>query len=177
MTENEDFAGRLPKLFKKAFGIAFDMEPEKTGGRGKLIFQVTDPEKLGAIHETFGFSPAGERALHVNYGVLEDDGCGYAFLRGAFLSGGSVTDPGKHYHLELSTTHVMVGRETHALMLDMDLSPKETERSGSIVLYFKQSDNIEDFLTSIGAAGLCHGGDGSKSGKRAHQRCESPRQL
>lgn len=38
VTENEDFAGRLPKLFKKAFGIAFDMEPEKTGGRGKLIF-------------------------------------------------------------------------------------------------------------------------------------------
>ena len=89
--------------------------------------------------------------LHVNYGVLEDESCIIAFLRGAFLSGGSVTDPGKRYHLELSTTHYKVGRETHALMLDLDLQPKETERGGSIVLYFKQSDYIEDFLTAIGA--------------------------
>ena len=151
VTESPDFAERLPKLFKKAFGVSFDSVPEQTGGRGKLIFQISNPEKLGTIQEAFGFSPTGERALHVNYGVLEDEGCGYAFLRGAFLSGGSVTDPGKHYHLELATTHVMVGRETHALMLDMSLSPKETERGGSLVLYFKQSDNIEDFLTSIGA--------------------------
>ena len=83
--------------------------------------------------------------------MLEDDSCGYAFLRGAFLSGGSVTDPGKRYHLELATTHAKVGRETHALMLDLNLSPKETERGGSVVLYFKQSDYIEDFLTTIGA--------------------------
>jgi len=151
VTGNPDFAARLPRLFKKAFGCSFDVVPEETERHGKLVFQITDGEKLAAIHEAFGFSAAGEPALHVNYGVLEDDSCCYAFLRGAFLSGGSVTDPGKRYHLELSTTHCMVGRETHALMLDMNLPPKETERGGSIVLYFKQSDNIEDFLTSIGA--------------------------
>ena len=149
VTENPDFAARLPRLFKKAFGLTFDILPEEQ--RGKRVFQITDPVKLGLIWETFGFSPEGDPALHVNYGVLEDDSCGYAFLRGAFLSGGSVTDPGKRYHLELATTHAKVGRETHALMLDLNLSPKETERGGSVVLYFKQSDYIEDFLTTIGA--------------------------
>ncbi len=149
VTESPDFAARLPRLFKKAFGLTFDVLPEEK--RGKRVFQITDPEKLAVVWEAFGFSREGDPALHVNYGLLEDDACGYAFLRGAFLSGGSVTDPGKRYHLELATTHAKVGRETHALMLDLDLSPKETERGGSVVLYFKQSDYIEDFLTSIGA--------------------------
>ena len=149
VTENPDFAARLPRLFKKAFGVSFDVLPEED--RGKRIFLITDLAKLDLIWETFGFSPEGDPALHVNYGVLEDESCIIAFLRGAFLSGGSVTDPGKRYHLELSTTHYKVGRETHALMLDLDLQPKETERGGSIVLYFKQSDYIEDFLTAIGA--------------------------
>ena len=149
VTENPDFAARLPRLFKKAFGVSFDVLPEED--RGKRIFLITDLAKLDLIWETFGFSPEGDPALHVNYGVLEDDNCGYAFLRGAFLSGGSVTDPGKRYHLELATTHAKVGRETHALMVDLNLSPKETERGGSVVLYFKQSDYIEDFLTTIGA--------------------------
>lgn len=151
ITESPDFAQRLPKLFKRAFGIVFDRLPEESGRRSKRTFEITDPQKLRTVRETFGFSAKGEPVLHLNYGVLEDDACVYAFLRGAFLSGGSVTDPGKRYHLELSTTHFKVGRETHALMLDLDLQPKETERGGSIVLYFKQSDYIEDFLTTIGA--------------------------
>lgn len=152
VTENAEFAARLPKLFRKAFGVSFDRFPEGELEHGKHIFQITDPEKLALIRESFGLSGSeGGPALHLNYGVLEDESCSAAFLRGAFLAGGSVTDPEKRYHLELSTTHAKVGKETHALMLDMELSPKETERSGNIVLYFKQSDYIEDFLTIIGA--------------------------
>ena len=92
VTENPDFAARLPKLFRKAFGIEFDLLPEEKEQRGKLAFQISDPEKLRLIRENFGYAPAGEPMLHVNYGVFEDDGCPPAFLRGAFLSGGSVTD-------------------------------------------------------------------------------------
>lgn len=149
ITENADFAARLPKLFKRAFGVTFDLMPEEE--HSKRVFQITDPEKLEIIYESFGFSHGASPSLHVNYSILEDECCCYSFLRGAFLSGGSVTDPEKRYHLELSTTHAAVGRETHALMLDVELSPKETERNGSVVLYFKQSDCIEDFLTTIGA--------------------------
>ena len=69
----------------------------------------------------------------------------------SFLAGGSVTDPEKRYHLELSTTHLKVIRETDTLMQEMGLAPKQTERKGSGVLYYKQSDSIEDFLTCIGA--------------------------
>ena len=90
-------------------------------------------------------------ALHVNYGVLEDECCRVAFARGAFLAGGSVTDPEKRYHLELTTTHQKVARETDALLLELGYGAKLTSRGGNCVLYFKQSELIEDFLTMLGA--------------------------
>ena len=90
-------------------------------------------------------------ALHINFGVLEEPCCRAAFLRGAFLAGGSVTDPRKGYHLELTTSHLSVGREMLALMREMGLEPKAAQRKGNSVVYFKQSDRIEDLLTSIGA--------------------------
>ena len=147
ITENEMLAQRLPVLFKKAFKITFDRLPE---GDGKYIFAITDQEKLETIHQTFGGGP-GALALHINFGVLEDRCCRVSFLRGAFLAGGSVTDPLKGYHLELVTSHHSVSREMMVLMREMDLEPKSAPRKGNAVAYFKQSDRIEDFLTTIGA--------------------------
>ena len=72
-------------------------------------------------------------------------------MRGAFLAGGSVTDPEKSYHLELVTPHYYVRGETYSLMLEMGLSPKDAARNGSYIVYFKQSNYIEDFLTFTGA--------------------------
>ncbi|MBQ1264983.1 MAG: DNA-binding protein WhiA [Oscillospiraceae bacterium] len=149
VTENEAFAARLPKLFRKAFGFGFDTEPSTA--LGKQIFLISNEEKLRFIFETFGDDPNGSVTLHVNYGVLEDEAERIAFLRGAFLAGGSVTDPLKRYHLELITSHHKVSMETYALLLDVGFSPKTLSRNGSDILYFKQSDYIEDFLTALGA--------------------------
>ena len=49
--------------------------------------------------------------------------------------------------------HRSVSREAFSLLLDMGFSPKETQRSGNSLLYFKQADFIADFLTTIGASG------------------------
>ena len=150
VTENPDFAERLPKLFKRAFHMNFDMLPEDLGS-GKFVFQITDPAKISEVFDAFGFSARKSVGLHVNYGILEDDCCRASFVRGAFLAGGSVTDPEKRYHLELTTSHQKVARETDALLLDMGYEAKLTGRNGSTVLYFKQSETIEDFLTLLGA--------------------------
>ena len=117
MTESEAFAKRLPPLLKKAFRITFDRLPD---GEGKYIFSITDRDKLAAVHQTFG-SDLGALALHLNFAVLEESCCRTSFLRGAFLAGGSVTDPRKGYHLELATTHQSVSRELEALMREMEL--------------------------------------------------------
>ena len=147
VTENGAFAQRLPLLFKKAFRLTFDSLPQ---GGGKQIFEITDPNKLAALHQAFGTDPRA-LALHVNFAMLEESCCRAAFLRGAFLAGGSVTDPRKGYHLELATSHHSVSREVLALMRELDQEPKSAQRKGNSVIYFKQSDKIEDFLTCTGA--------------------------
>ena len=150
ITENPEFALRLPRLFHKAFGIRFDRVPEDNNG-GKLIFQITDPEKLARILDVLGYDAEKALALHVNYALLEEDCCRAAFLRGAFLAGGSVTDPEKRYHLEFSTSHVQASREVLTLLEEMGFLPRAVMRGASAVTYFKQSEHIEDILTTIGA--------------------------
>lgn len=149
MTESEAFAARLPLLFKKAFQVEFDqLPPERPGKRS---FLITDPTKITIIGETFGYDPGESVALHINFGVLEEDHCRCAFFRGAFLAGGSVTDPDKGYHLEMVTSHYNVGREMPALLRESGFDPKSTNRKANYVTYFKQSGYIEDFLTAIGS--------------------------
>ena len=148
-TESPEFAARLPQLFQKAFQVRFDRLPAE--GAGKRIFSITQPDKLSALWSVFGHDPAEALVHHINYAVLEEDHCRTAFLRGAFLAGGSVTDPAKRYHLELATSHLSVSRELHALLLEMGFSPKESRRKANAITYFKQSDAIEDFLTAMGA--------------------------
>ncbi len=151
ITESREFACILPKLFKKAFDLDFDSYPSLASS-GKLVFLIRDPEKLSAIMEAFGFSAGDTLALHVNYPMVEEDCCKVSFLRGAFLAGGSVTDPGKGYHLELATTHQAVARETELIVREvMDFAPKTAARGGAQVLYLKQSEQISDFLTCLGA--------------------------
>ena len=150
VTESRDFAIRLPRLFRKALGVRFDVLPEEETS-GKQTYILSDAEKIRRVFELCGFSADSSISLHVNFALLEKECCQRAFLRGAFLAGGTVTDPEKRYHLELSTTHLKVSRETETLLREMDLTAKLTERKGNSVLYYKQSDAIEDFLTSIGA--------------------------
>ena len=151
ITESREFAYSLPKLFKKAFDLEFDSYPS-LASPGKLVFQIWDAEKLGMIMDAFGFDPQETVSLHVNFPVVEGDCCKASFLRGAFLAGGSVTDPGKGYHMELSTTHQSVARETDALLREvMSFPPKLAKRGGGQVLYLKQSEQISDFLTYLNA--------------------------
>lgn len=151
VTESREFAMLLPKLFRKAFALEFDEFPS-VEAPGKLIFQISDSQKLDVIFRTYGFELGKMLSLHVNLSVLEEDCCKLAFLKGVFLAGGSVTDPAKGYHLEIATAHQAVARETYTLMEEtLGFYPKLASRGGSQVLYLKQSDLISDCLTFLGA--------------------------
>lgn len=151
ITESRDFAQILPRLFKKAFSVSFDVLPEMEQS-GKLVFQILHKEKIAAIMRAYGFDPEGTLSLHINLAAIEDDCCKTAFLRGAFLAGGSVTAPEKGYHIELTTTHHSVAKEAYTLMHDVTgFSPKLALRGGGSVLYIKNSELISDLLTFLGA--------------------------
>jgi len=151
ITESRDFAYILPKLFMKAFGLGFDSYPS-LASPGKLVFQIWEPDKIDVIMSAFGFDSQDTLALHVNLPVVEEECCKAAFLRGAFLAGGSVTDPAKGYHMEITTTHQSVARESFLLISEvMGFDPKSAKRGGGQVLYLKQSEQISDFLTYLSA--------------------------
>lgn len=151
ITESREFAQILPKLFKRAFGVEFDQMPSDIT-TGKLIFQITDQEKIHRIMTCYGFDAKDTLSLHINLPVVEEDCCKASFLKGAFLAGGSVTDPAKGYHMEFTTTHSSVARECDSLLQEsIGFQPKYTLRGGNRVLYLKQSDLISDCLTYLGA--------------------------
>ena len=156
ITASRDFAARLPRLFKRAFSLSFDVLPPENA-KGKSSFLITSPDKIKRIFDTYGAEVDSTLSHHVNFGVLEEDCCRASFIRGAFLAGGSVTDPEKRYHLELATPHHSVSRETYSVLLDMGFSPREAERGGNALLYFKQADAIADFFTTIGASNTALG--------------------
>ncbi len=143
------FAKRLPRLMQRAFGFA----PDARAGGAKTTFTLTDPERIRRVFDAFGYDADSTLVNHINLGVLEEDCCKASFLRGAFLAGGSVTDPSKRCHLELVTDHKNVAGETVSLLLEMGFSPRVTARAGHQVIYFKQSEAAEDFFTTIGASG------------------------
>lgn len=149
ITESESFARRLPALLDRAFGLAFDRLPGK--GERKYVFQLTGREKIHQIIDAFGFDARQSPVLHINFGLLEEECCRAAFLRGAFLAGGSVTEPSKRYHLELATSHAQASRELMALLTDMGRQPGQTTRNGSQVTYFKSGEQIAELLSFIGA--------------------------
>ncbi len=152
ITENPNFAARLPRLFQRAFDLRFDRQPDlETERTGKMIFQIRSREKLDHIIDLLGYAPRQSLALHINFAMVEEECCRASFLRGCFFAGGSITDPAKRYHLELTSSHLQASRELEVLLRESGYPPKSVSRNGSSVTYFKQSDQIEDFLTLIGA--------------------------
>ena len=95
ITENPHFAARLPKLFRRAFNLQFDRQPEPEQEEGKRIFQITDQKKLDHIINLLGFDPQQNLVLHINFGMVEETCDRAAFLRGAFFCRGQHHGPPK----------------------------------------------------------------------------------
>ena len=151
VTSCEPLARRIPPLLARAFGVTVKLPEAGSGGR--YAIKITEETQLGRIFSALGYDLKYHLSYHLNRNVIEEDCCRASFLRGAFLSGGSVTDPQKRYHLELATSHVQAGREVEALLRDMGFEPKNVMRQNNLITYFKSSTHIEDLLTLIGAPG------------------------
>ncbi len=85
--------------------------------------------------------------------LLEKTCCRKAFLRGLFLTAGSVSDPAKSYHLEIAPLTSKDAGEVLKLLSSIGFQAKCTKRKGRSVVYLKEGEQISDFLGSIGATG------------------------
>lgn len=80
------------------------------------------------------------------------ENCRSCFLRGLFLASGTVSDPRrKGYHLELLFKDEDTRTSVNGFLCENGFMPKQITRRGSLSLYFKNSESIEDYLTAIGA--------------------------
>ncbi|MDO5548921.1 MAG: DNA-binding protein WhiA [Eubacteriales bacterium] len=149
VTSSEEIAKRLPPLFARAFEI--DIRKTETEQGKRHTFHITDRAQLDRIFHVLGYDWPRGAGCHLHRNVIEEDCCRASFLRGVFLTSGTVAGPEKKTHLELSTTHQALSREVMSLMLDMDMSPKIGTRKSLALLYFKDTESVEDFLTLIGA--------------------------
>ncbi len=147
LTENKNVAG-VYSLFCK---VCPDVKPRLSKTKaGNYSLSVTISRDIEKIMRYFGHSKQNI-SLRINRANFEDDCCYASFLRGVFLSCGTIADPMKNYHLEFVIPYAKLTNDFVTLLGDMGLAPKVIERGNAYVVYFKDSENIEDFLTLIGA--------------------------
>ena len=148
-TENGDVAEMYAALTAEVCGV-FPRHRENPG-KGFHILEVPAPERERVL-ACFGHG-AGEVSVRLNRANLECEQCPACFLRGAFLCCGAVTNPSTGYHLEFSVPYYHLSRDLLALLREVGLDAKWLRRGGGYVIYFKESGQIEDCLTLMGATG------------------------
>ena len=148
VTESEAVARRFRELCRALFSIS----PKAAQGKGasskyEISISGDDAERIFSF---FGHDEA-QISTRVNYDIVLPQCCRRSFLRGAYLTGGSVTDPNSGYHLEIATPYFNLSNDAADIMSSLGLSPKHIRRGGKNVVYFKSSEEIEDFLNNVGA--------------------------
>ncbi len=93
----------------------------------------------------------GETSLKINFSNFTCDECQNAFIRGVFLACGAISSPEKDYHLEFSVPFMNLSKSLVTALTEIELQPKTTMRKGYHIIYFKESEAIEDCLYIMGA--------------------------
>ena len=78
--------------------------------------------------------------------LLQQTCCKRAFIRGAFLAAGSISDPRKAYHLEIVCRTSPQARQLRDVMNTFSAEAKIVERKGHYVVYVKEGARIVDML-------------------------------
>lgn len=149
-SEHPEVAGAASALLKRLLKIEPECRTLRRGDGRVIDSLAVDGADAARIFSAFGHDGGGV-TLRLNRANLENECCGAAFLRGVFLACGSIVDPGKDYHLEFVSPHIRLGRDLADLMSELGLEPKTIVRKGNFVVYFKDSEQIEDILTLMGA--------------------------
>ncbi len=139
-TENPLVMDKIEKLIKKLFSVDIS---------GRIIY---DKNRVGKEILTICFTKSETedilKSVSVDYKL---PCCKRAFLRGAFMGCGSLTDPEKDYHLEFATLDIGIAERLTAVMAEFDVEAKIISRKKQQVVYVKDSERIVDLLNVMEA--------------------------
>lgn len=153
ITEHERTSELILSLLRSVYKVEGNLYiSEKRSGEGKISsykLTVSAKDDLKTVFEDFRLPEDCEGA--VNPQMLVCDQCLAHFLRGAFLTAGTLTDPSTGYRLELIFEDLHLANTMLDLLEHFGFPVKYTVRKTSGVVYIKDSSAIEDMLTFIGA--------------------------
>lgn len=151
--------GAVARTMIKLTHELFDLETPLTvrhsvlhNTRNYLIEIPSQPELEEDLVRLQILSPGRGLAAGVPRGLLVDDDCRRAFLRGAFMAGGFVADPRRDFHLELAVTGETFAAEVAGLLADYGVRARLNHRRGAYAIYCKSYDDEVAALVSMGAA-------------------------
>jgi cell division protein WhiA len=158
-TENPAIARRIFSLLKIEFDIHTDILVKKNSSLKKNnVYMMDVSANLGAknILIRTGILKENENGVisfnnKIGSDIIKKNCCRRAYLRGAFLGGGSLSNPEKTYHMEFVTNSHEHGEELMKLINSFDLNSKVIERKHNYIVYLKEGENIIDLLNIIGA--------------------------
>ncbi len=150
-TENEDVLERYITLADK-----FDMKVGVTRTSdlsSRCLVVISDKDDISRLAERLGIIDiaTGLIKYRISGEVIKNECCVRAFVKGAFLGGGTVIDPKKAYNLEIITPYMGLHNDFLNLLTKSGFGFKTVTRKSKYVLYTKRSEVIEDFLSFIGA--------------------------
>ena len=153
-TENPKIARKLYTLIKNEFSIVAKLTIHKTSKNIMYIVAIDDEKYIEELFYITGLLKRGESinsfiSFRISSSVMENVTYKKAFIMGAFLGGGSVSDPQKNNHLEFVTSHYKLSCDFQKLLNSCDFSPKIVIRKSNYVLYFKTGSEVTDMLVML----------------------------
>ena len=147
-TENEHVAELYANLLKELFNINYTVKKSPKGRN--ITVSVSEKSDAAKLFKSFGHEGAG--SLKINHSNFDCESCVKAVTAGAFLSCGTISTPEKDYDLEFTVPYLNLSKSLMTLIEEMELKPKYTYRHGYNIVYFKESESIEDCLYLMGAS-------------------------
>lgn len=149
-TECEEFALLFEMLVKNIFNNEIKVRTEtgtRKNGNNVYTLSIEDRQSAEHIRQLYNID-INKREINLKHIVNNSLNI---FLAGVFFICGSVSDPYKEYHLEFTVPSQQLYKDLHDILLSLGIEAGKTVRKGMTVLYVKDSENIEDILTFIGA--------------------------
>ena len=150
-----NFCGQFGRDESGGFTVGFQTENETVVRKGftllKKTFNIEAGMALDATEIQEIYHKFGDLNEPVNSLLVKNSCCQRAFLRGAFLSIGSISDPEKGYHLELVCTNEEKAKQLQEIMLNFEIESKMVMRKKYYVVYLKEGKAIVELLNVMEA--------------------------
>ena len=157
-TENVAVARKYFTLLKKTFNIGTDVSIRRGAYLKRnrtYIVAVREHEDairvLQAAKLLNEYGEVSENLSVVRNVVVQNTCCRRAFIRGAFLASGSISDPEKFYHFEIACVAEPKAEQLRELIATFDIEAKIVRRKKYYVVYIKEGSQIVDILNVMEA--------------------------